>query len=391
MAKLGICIICLTFLLTLKGYRSSLMSSLKLCPLDRLTENRYLAPLIHLIIGTIQTGMPNSACFMVARLLTGVAMDCMKSATPVLIAEVATLHWDWAWRFLSILQFLMPALALPGLWLVPESPRWMVSVGRVAEARQALADHHAGGDDNAPWVGGELRCIQDAIIAEMAADKESTWAELVRTPGNRHRLFITVTLGFYDQWAGNGPLSYSLSFDQVLISACLQIWNLFFALGAALSVERMGRRKLFLLSAGVILVSYIVMTGLSGSFESTANSATGIAMVPFIFIYFAGYDIALTPLLTAYPCEIWPFRLRSRGLMVAWLSCIVAVIFNTFVNPIAMDGIGWKYYIVYVCLLIIWCVITYFWYPEPRGLSLEDVALRSTLIYCFSGPYIVTP
>lgn len=82
-----------------------------------------------------------------------------------------------------------------------------------------------------------------------------------------------------------------------------------------------------------------------------------------------------TPLLTSYPCEIWPFRLRSRGLMVTWMSCIVAVIFNTFVNPIALEAIGWKYYIVYVVLLVVYGVIVYFFYPETRGYSLEEMAL----------------
>lgn len=62
--------------------------------------------------------------------------------------------------------------------------------------------------------------------------------------------------------------------------------------------------------------------------------------------------------------------------MVTWTSCIVAVIFNTFVNPIAIDGIGWKYYIVYIALLVAWLVITFLWYPETRGLSLEDIVVR---------------
>ncbi|CEN61725.1 hypothetical protein ASPCAL08375 [Aspergillus calidoustus] len=361
-----------------------------------------------LVTGTIlQTAAPNPACFIVARFFVGASMGWMNNATPVLITEASysshrgiasalymtsyyvgsivaawvtfgTRSWDssWAWRFPSIFQLCMPTLALPGLLLVPESPRWLVSVGRVADARKALVTHHAGEDEQSPYVDAELHSIQTAITAELEAEKHSTYAELFSTPGNRHRLFISITLGFYDQWAGNGPLSYYSRSDQLLISGCLQIWNLIFALAAALSVDRMGRRTLFLLSAGIMLMSYIVMTGLSGSFTETGSTQTGIAMVPFIFIYFAGYDIALTPLLTAYPCEIWPFRLRSRGLMVTWMSCIVAIIFNTFVNPIAMDAIGWKYYIVYVVLLVSWCVITYLAYPETRGLSLEDVAVR---------------
>ncbi|KAL4883422.1 general substrate transporter [Aspergillus karnatakaensis] len=435
LVKLNIGIVCLTFLSSTNGYDSSLLNGLQALPgwlefmehsssvwlgfINALywigaatitlaaatVANRFgrkkgiWLGYICLILGTIlQTAAPNVACFIVARLFTGAAMGWMNNSTPVLIAEVAypshrgiasalymtsyyigsivaawvtfgTRTWDssWAWRFPSILQFLMPTLALPALFL---------------EARQTLITHHAGGDATLPWIDNELRSIQHAIAVEFEAEKHSTYSELIRTPGHRHRLFITITLGFYDQWAGNGPLSYYLALvlkaigvtktrDQLLISACLQVWNLPWALAAALSVNRMGRRKLFLLSAGIMLVSYIIMTGLSGSFATTANFRDGDRYGAVYLCLFCW-----TPLLTAYPCEIWPFRLRSRGLMVTWMSCIIAVIFNTFVNPIAMDAIGWKYYIVYLVLLIFWCLITYLWYPETRGLSLEDVAVR---------------
>ena len=42
-----------------------------------------------------------------------------------------------------------------------------------------------------------------------------------------------------------------------------------------------------------MLVSYIVITGLSGSFAQTGQAAVGTAVIPFLFIFFAGYDIAL--------------------------------------------------------------------------------------------------
>ncbi|OJJ76888.1 hypothetical protein ASPBRDRAFT_113801 [Aspergillus brasiliensis CBS 101740] len=371
-----------------------------------------------LIVGTaLQSAAPSKALFMVGRFLAGASMGWMNNAGPSLIAEVAypshqgvatamymtsyyygsvvaawvtfgtrTLESNWAWRIPSLFQLLMPLLALPGFWFVPESVRWMVSVGRVAEARETLVRTHADNDSGAPWVEEELQMIQSSLVAEMEAEKSSGYAEMIRTPGNRHRLLISVTLGFFDQWVGNGLLSYYLTIvlntvgvtetkDQLLISACLQIWNIFFAIGGAVSVERMGRRKLFLLSAAIMLISYVVMTGLYGSFVTTGSHSTGLAFVPFVFVYFAGYDIALTPLLTSYPCEIWPFRLRSRGLMVTWMSCIIAIIFNIFVNPIALEAIGWKYYIVYAVLLVVYGMIVFFFYPETRGFTLEQMAL----------------
>jgi hypothetical protein len=76
----------------------------------------------------------------------------------------------------------------------------------------------------------------------------------------------------------------------------------------------------------------------------------------------------------AYPCEIWPYALRSRGLTVTWITAILAIFFNTFINPIALEAIGWKYYIVFVVVLVIMCLTTYFFYPETRGHSLEQMA-----------------
>ena len=74
-----------------------------------------------------------------------------------------------------------------------------------------------------------------------------------------------------------------------MIAAGMQIWNLFFAVGAAVCVDRLGRRFLFLTSAMTMLVSYIVVTGLSGSFAQSGSPSVGVAVIPFLFIFFAGY------------------------------------------------------------------------------------------------------
>ena len=77
----------------------------------------------------------------------------------------------------------------------------------------------------------------------------------------------------------------------------------------------------------------------------------------------------------AYPVEIWPYRLRSRGLTVTLVSTVLAVFFNIFINPIALGAIGWKYYIVFVAVLVTMIVTVYFFYPETRGHSLEQMAV----------------
>lgn len=67
-----------------------------------------------------------------------------------------------------------------------------------------------------------------------------------------------------------------------------------------------------------------------------------------------------------------------------WISGIVAGIFNMFVNPIALGSIGWKYYFTYIVFLIAFLVIAYFFYPETKGRTLEQMA------YIFDGEDAVT-
>ncbi|CAK7243867.1 MAG: hypothetical protein STHCBS139747_005396 [Sporothrix thermara] len=366
----------------------------------------------------VQASAQNDIAFMMARLFLGIASGLFGNGAPLLINEIAypahravasasfmsgwyvggsIAAWatfgtrdyanSWSWRLPVVLQLLLPLCALPGLLMAPESPRWLVSVDRFEEARAMLEQHHAGNSaEGAALVEFEYLEITTAIAAEKEAKTGATYLDMLRTPGNRRRLFISVTLGVFAQWAGNGVVSYYLTLvldtvgvtsvtDQTLISAFLQVWNLICAIGASFLVDRLGRRTLFLASGIIMLVSYVIVTALSATFAETGHAATGTAVIPFLFVFFLGYDIALTPFLTAYPCEIWPFALRARGLTVTWAASISAIFFNTFVNPIALDSIAWKYYIVFIAVLLAMIVTVFFSYPETRRRTLEEIAV----------------
>jgi MFS family permease len=231
---------------------------------------------------------------------------------------------------------------------------------------------------------------------------------MVKTRGNQRRFFITISLGFFAQWNGvwvtsaidgfsgifywynssfpSGVVSYYLPLilntigmtsvtQQTLINACLQIWNLIISASASLFVDRAGRRVLFLLSTGIMLTCYITITALSGEFAKTGINSVGTAVIPFLFLYYGGYGIAFTPLLITYPSEIWGFSMRAKGLALQVISTSVALVFNLFANPVALEAISWKYYIVYICILVLILFVVYFTYPETKGYTLEEVAV----------------
>jgi len=311
-------------------------------PIAALVANKYGRKLgvyigyCFLVLGVVlQTTAKNEIIFVLARLFLGMASAWFGNSVPLLINEIAfpthrgivsalfncgwyvgsiVAGWvtfatrnyvdSWGWRIPSVLQAAIPVIAIPGLLMVSESPRWLVSMGRTEEARKILADAHAAGDVDAPLIDYEVIEIETTLQAEREAHDSTSYLDMVRTKGNRHRLFISISLGVFAQWSGNGVVSYYLALvlqtvgitsvtQQTLISACLQIWNLIFAVGAAFSVDKLGRKVLFLASATTMLISYIIITGLSGSFAQTGTASTGVAVIPFLFIYFAGYDIAL--------------------------------------------------------------------------------------------------
>ncbi|KAL0939877.1 sugar transporter [Colletotrichum truncatum] len=375
----------------------------------------WLSVLAALVGTALQTAAPNQAAFIVARFIMGVSQGLSVGA-PLLIAEnafpthrgiassvyncgwyIGSIVAAWAtfgtrnmessasWRIPSGLMALLPVIIIPSLFMMDESPRWLVSMDRADEARMNLAKSHCGGDLNAPLVAFEMAEIEETLKAEKEANESSSWADLWSTPGNRHRLWISVSLGIFAQWCGNGVVSYYLAIildsvgitsvtNQTLISGCLQIWNFIWSIAAAACVDKVGRKALFMTSGVIMLVSYIIVTGLSGSFAATGHGPTGLAVVPFLFIYFLGYDIALTPLVVSYPVEIWTYQLRARGLAMCQMVSLGAIFFNTFINPIALDAIQWKYYFVFVAILVAMLISVWFTYPETRGHTLESIA-----------------
>ncbi|KKY27969.1 putative sugar transporter [Phaeomoniella chlamydospora] len=257
---------------------------------------------VFLILGSVlQTAAQNDVQFILARMFVGIASALLGSGAPLLINEIAyptqrgvtsalfMCGWyvggtiaafatfatrnytsSWAWRVPSILQLLLPLVALPGLIMAPESPRWLISVDRPEEAREILVKYHAGGDPDSALVNYEIIEIGATLRAEKEAHNSASYKDMIKTPGNRHRLFISVTLGVFSQWSGNGHVTYYLSLvldtvgvtsvtDQTLISGFLQVWNLILSVAAAFSVDKFGRRPLFLASAAIMLVSYILM------------------------------------------------------------------------------------------------------------------------------------
>ncbi|OZJ06758.1 hypothetical protein BZG36_00264 [Bifiguratus adelaidae] len=363
----------------------------------------------------LQAASTNVGQFIGSRFLIGVGNAVIVQSAPLLITELAypthrgtvtslfwtcyyvgsllsswitygtaTLNSSWSWRIPSLLQAALPTLQFLGMFFVPESPRWLIAHDKVDDAKRILTKYHAGGDESSALVHWEVTEIQEAIRLESSHQQSFKLRELFRGKANRRRALISICMGIFGQWAGNGIVSYYLTLildavgitstqEQTLINGILQIVNLGAAIFASFMVDRLGRRRLFFWSNGGMLASYIVITAGSATFAKTGDKAVGIVVVAFVILFNVHYDVAYTPLLIAYPTEIWQYSLRSMGISLTMVTTELALFFNLYVNPIALATISWRYYIVYVVILVIMFIVTYFLFPETKGYSLEEI------------------
>lgn len=200
-------------------------------------------------------------------------------------------------------------------------------------------------------------------------------------------MFITISLGFIIQWCGNALISGFLALvlietgvtdpeTQNLINGLLTLYNFLVGVGAACTVERLGRRLLLLTSTGGMLMAFTIWTILAAIREQRddGNEGLAIGIITMVFVFCTFYNIAMAPLPISYLLEILPFSLRAKGLTLFNLAQYCCGLLNGFANPVGLQNLRWRYYIVFIVSLCLWFGVFYFFFPETRGLTLEEVS-----------------
>jgi hypothetical protein len=124
-----------------------------------------------------------------------------------------------------------------------------------------------------------------------------------------------------------------------------------------------------------MIVIFVPFIALSAVYNQTGRASDGYGVIVCLFLFDFMYNVACNPLLYTYPTEIMPFFMRSRGLAVKNFVGQIALIINMYVNPIALVGIGYHYYIFFLALNCVWLFIIWMYFPETNGYSLEALAM----------------
>jgi len=308
------------------------------------------------------------------------------SAISLATSEIAN---DWGWRIPSLLQACPSLLQVAFVFLLPESPRYLVSKDRDDEAFEVLVKYHAEGDADSLLVKAEMAQIKSTIMIELENSKAS-WMDMIATAGMRRRVLISAFLGLFTQMSGNTLLSYyqnllytmmgyTSTYAKTRINLANACWSFATALIAAYFVAKFRRRVMFMLSSGSMLLVFIAITV---SFERLraakdggyTNKAAGIAALFFYFSYSPCYNIGNNALTYTFLIELFPYAQRTRGIGIEQVFGKIGGFFSQNVNPIALKAIDWKYFAIYSGWIAFEFLFIYFLYPETSGRTLEELA-----------------
>ncbi|KAL2815208.1 general substrate transporter [Aspergillus cavernicola] len=355
--------------------------------------------------------------YLAGRIIVGVGSGICNGACPLLITEVAhpdhrgkittiyntlwylgaivaawstfgtleNLSGDVQWRIPTVLQAAMPGIQLLFIWFLPESPRWLISKGKLDKALKVLTTYHGNGNADDEFVKWEFAEIRETLRLEQEA-ASTGWKELVRTRGNRKRCLLIILTAIFSQCSGNGLVSYYLSqvlntigfeepTEQALINGGLTIWCFVVSLTAAFLVDRFGRKTLFMFAGVGMLISFSIWTACSAVYDKTGSPAAGRAVLAMIFLFYGTAGAAWPGLTVAYTVEILPFNIRAKGLTLCTCVAALAGIYNQYVNPLGLDALGWRFYFVYIAILVVECVVIWFYFVETQGPTLEEIAV----------------
>ncbi|KAK3110266.1 hypothetical protein LTR53_015619 [Teratosphaeriaceae sp. CCFEE 6253] len=288
------------------------------------------------------------------------------------------------WRFPLAFQATPALIMLAGSPWLPYSPRWLMQKDRFDEAEAVLKRlHDTKEDQHHEMAIKEFYQMRKQLEQDRRIKATTSRFEVFMTATNRKRCLIVAAMMWFNMFTGVLIIAnYAvLLFTQLGISGAtplllLAIWITISFPGniiTALCVDKWGRRKFMLTGASGILVSLILECVLQAVYTNSGNAAGQRAAIFPIFLFICFWSSCFDATQYLYMSEIFPTSVRGQGTAVGMANQFAAQIIILVAGPIALNDIGWKFFLVMACPTAVYIPVIYFFFPETRQLSLEDI------------------
>lgn len=353
------------------------------------------------LLGALGAGFADSiSVLIISRLVLGLAIGMASVLTPLYLAETAAIEArgavvaiyqlamtvgivcsysvnyvlieHQAWRMMFASSAIPALLFTLGILLMPESPRWLCSVGRREDAIKSLKRLRKNQS-----IDQELNDIELTISHE---PKRGTWLLLFKKPLLPVLLLGTI-LFCLQQLSGINVVIYfapeifknlglNSTAGQILATMGIGIVNLLVTIIAIMYVDKVGRRKLLLMGFTGTALSLFALCFFS------INHVAGLAYLSVIclMVYIFSFAVSIGPIPHIAMAEIFPLHVRGAGM---GLSSMSNWSFNTIVIfsfPLLQHSLGIEYtFALYAIVCVFGLLYTYFYMPETKNISLEQI------------------
>ncbi|KAF2018973.1 general substrate transporter [Aaosphaeria arxii CBS 175.79] len=366
----------------------------------------------------MQTFSPrgNIACFIGGRVLIGIGQGLALTAGPIYIGELAPsairgqvmsfwqmfysvgsfiAYWvnyacsknvpklgEWDWKMVVLFQLLMPIAIIAQVFFIPETPRWYIQHGnRIEDARRSLQRVR----DTEEEVEAELLTIREAIEFEAEAIS-SGYSALWKDKSVRKRMYLCLILNAGQQVTGQGTLNtystivYKKVFKSAstiaLINALNATFGILFTLNATWTVDRFGRKFLFIVGAVGMAICMIVVATVetqTPTIDGAKSLSVGIAIVFLMFLFAFFYKPSWGATTWIFTSEIFSMNVRAQAVGMCSQTQNVA---NSIVQqffPTFLKNEGFYAFYMFGGINVLLAVFVWFFIPETKKVSLEEI------------------
>lgn len=272
--------------------------------------------------------------------------------------------------------------------MLPDSPRYLASVGRYEEAKEVLV-HVRGSDDEA--VQREF-----AEICEVSENsKPAPFFGLLKvllgqgdtTIGSHlgRRAWLCVWLQIMASWTG---ITAVTAYSPVLLSQAgystikqdglaggLNTIGIIGTIISAQIVDRLGRRKCLMYGAFGLFAVNLIAASLYEASRGNPDLATRVApaAVTMLFLFNLVYAATWGTVAFLIPTEIFPPVMRAQGNGFGVTGWAIGVGWTVLINPIMFQHLENRTYFLFAGLNLLWVPIVFLLYPETKDRSLESI------------------
>ena len=277
------------------------------------------------------------------------------------------------WRMMLGMECLPITLFMALLGTIPESPRWLVRVGRREAARSVL--ERIG----YPEVTRTLGEIEESL-AEVASGVS------VRLFQRRYLkpILLAFFIAFFNQVSGINAINYYAPriFDMIFgegsemasLAGTMGVGtvNLIFTILAFFVIDKFGRRVMIIGGAALMILMHSLVAW-QLSLGEACNSTLAVAGILGFIAFFACSSGAV---IWVYISEVFPNTVRAKGQALGcfthWFMCTII----SWAFPAVAERAGTAAFAFFAAMMLVQLLWAVFFMPETKGGTIEDIESR---------------